>query len=281
MQFKLGGNKAYYFNHSLPFSAKEQTDAHYLTTVIMSLAGALILLCYYDIPASGEINGVNMTTPLFFIAINLIGHAIAFPKCSEIRRDFIPYWGFVVVMNLIMPFVITFAMFGVVRITKPMKMTDSFINNFINGAGVLLLILSLAFFSFTYLKQLRRIKNETTTLKEVILMKLEHITKQYGDNKVLNDIDFNFDDSRIVGLIGKNGVGKTTLMKIMNGNIINYKGKVDLSPEDRVGYLIEHPKLYDNKTGLYNLKIFAQVLGKGFDKAYAQKLSMHSVWHRI
>lgn len=158
LQFKLGGNKSYYFNHSLPFSAREQTDAHYLTTVIMSLAGALILLCYYDIPASGEINGVNMTTPLFFIAINLIGHAIAFPKCSEIRRDFIPYWGFVVVMNLIMPFVITFVMFGVVRITKPAKMTDSFINNFINGSGILLLILSLAFFSFTYLKQLKRIK---------------------------------------------------------------------------------------------------------------------------
>ena len=103
-------------------------------------------------------------------------------------------------------------------------------------------------------------------------MKLEHITKQYGDNKVLDKIDFDFDQSRIVGLIGKNGVGKTTLMKIMNGNIINYKGKVDIKPEERIGYLIEHPKLYDNKTGLYNLKIFAQVLGNGFDKAYAQKI---------
>ncbi|PNZ96046.1 antibiotic ABC transporter ATP-binding protein, partial [Staphylococcus carnosus] len=57
-----------------------------------------------------------------------------------------------------------------------------------------------------------------------------------------------------------------------NGNIINYKGKVDIKPEERIGYLIEHPKLYDNKTGLYNLKIFAQVLGSGFDKAYAQKI---------
>ncbi|ANZ32942.1 phenol-soluble modulin export ABC transporter ATP-binding protein PmtC [Staphylococcus carnosus] len=103
-------------------------------------------------------------------------------------------------------------------------------------------------------------------------MKLEHITKQYGENKVLDNIDFDFNQSRIVGLIGKNGVGKTTLMKIMNGNIINYKGKVDIKPEERIGYLIEHPKLYDNKTGLYNLKIFAQVLGSGFDKAYAQKI---------
>ncbi len=31
-------------------------------------------------------------------------------------------------------------------------------------------------------------------------------------------------------------------------------------------------KLYDNKSGLYNLKLFAQVLGKGFDKAYTDKI---------
>ncbi|PNZ97707.1 antibiotic ABC transporter ATP-binding protein, partial [Staphylococcus carnosus] len=33
-------------------------------------------------------------------------------------------------------------------------------------------------------------------------MKLEHITKQYGENKVLDNIDFDFNQSRIVGLIG-------------------------------------------------------------------------------
>jgi len=70
----------------------------------------------------------------------------------------------------------------------------------------------------------------------------------------------------------KNGVGKTTLMKVMNGNIINYKGKVNLKDDENIGYLIEHPKLYDNKTGLYNLRLFAQVLGQGFDKAYSDKI---------
>ena len=38
-----------------------------------------------------------------------------------------------------------------------------------------------------------------------------------------------------------------------------------------IGYLIEHPKLYDNKTGLYNLRLFAQV-GQGFDKVYSDKI---------
>ncbi len=47
--------------------------------------------------------------------------------------------------------------------------------------------------------------------------------------------------------------------------------------KENIGYLIEHPKLYDNKSGLYNLKLFANVLGKGFDKNMQIKLSMHSV----
>ena len=63
-------------------------------------------------------------------------------------------------------------------------------------------------------------------------------------------------------------------MKIMNGNIINYQGKVDLSKDENVGFLIEHPKLYDNKSGLYNLKLFAQVLEKVSIKSTQIILSM-------
>ncbi|MGS0652069.1 phenol-soluble modulin export ABC transporter ATP-binding protein PmtC, partial [Staphylococcus arlettae] len=55
-------------------------------------------------------------------------------------------------------------------------------------------------------------------------------------------------------------------------NIINFQGKVELANNENIGYLIEHPKLYDNKSGLYNLKLFAQVLGKGFDKKYANHI---------
>ena len=103
-------------------------------------------------------------------------------------------------------------------------------------------------------------------------MQLKQITKRYGNNTVLDAIDFAFEDSKIVGLIGKNGVGKTTIMKIMNGNIVNYSGEILAQKEENIGYLIEHPKLYDNKTGLYNLKLFAHVLGKGYDAEYTESI---------
>ncbi|MEJ7368339.1 ATP-binding cassette domain-containing protein, partial [Staphylococcus epidermidis] len=76
----------------------------------------------------------------------------------------------------------------------------------------------------------------------------------------------------IVGLIGKNGVGKTTIMKIMNGNITNYNGQVKTKKSDNIGYLIEHPKLYQNLTGIKNLKCFSNILGVKFDNNYANKI---------
>lgn len=103
-------------------------------------------------------------------------------------------------------------------------------------------------------------------------MKLININKYYGNQQVLNDIDFEFGDSQIVGLIGKNGVGKTTLMKIMNENIVKYSGKFEQESNVRVGYLIENPKLYLNKTGYYNLNFFREVLGKDVDDAYVNQL---------
>lgn len=103
-------------------------------------------------------------------------------------------------------------------------------------------------------------------------MEITNITKKYKDNRVLNDLSFSFNSSRIVGLIGKNGVGKTTIMKIMNGNITNYSGQVKLDKNEKVGYLIEHPKLYQNLSGLKNLKTFSNILGVKFDMNYADKI---------
>ncbi|MDO0951674.1 ABC transporter ATP-binding protein [Mammaliicoccus sciuri] len=103
-------------------------------------------------------------------------------------------------------------------------------------------------------------------------MKLNNIQKYYGKQHILKNIDFDFGDSQIVGLIGKNGVGKTTLMKIMNQNIMKYEGNFNKENSDKVGYLIENPKLYLNKTGYYNLNFFRKVLGTNVDDDYINML---------
>lgn len=103
-------------------------------------------------------------------------------------------------------------------------------------------------------------------------MKLTSINKNYGKQQVIKNIDFDFGESQIVGLIGKNGVGKTTLMKIMNSNIVKFDGSYQMDNHAKVGYLIENPKLYLNKSGYYNLKFFKQVLGSNVDDKFVNEL---------
>ncbi|MBX5320271.1 ABC transporter ATP-binding protein [Staphylococcus caprae] len=101
-------------------------------------------------------------------------------------------------------------------------------------------------------------------------MELNNITKLYNNNKVINNINFSFGKHNIIGLIGKNGVGKTTLMKIITGNITNFKGEV--VNNNKIGYSIENPKLYDKISGYENLKIFSYILTSNFNKNYIESL---------
>jgi ABC-2 type transport system ATP-binding protein len=49
------------------------------------------------------------------------------------------------------------------------------------------------------------------------MLKVQKINKKYKKNKVLNDVSFQIAYGEIVGLLGSNGVGKTTLIKILCG----------------------------------------------------------------
>ncbi|WP_412521420.1 phenol-soluble modulin export ABC transporter permease subunit PmtB [Staphylococcus simulans] len=159
LQFKLGGNRAYYFNHSLPFSARQQLNAHYLTTLLLTLAGALVLIVFNDVPQGAEINSIELMTPLTFVAINLFGHAIAFPKSSEVRRDFIPYWGYIVVANIVTPILIVTSFFFVAFLTRQIdRLSDKVIEVFINHFVFWTSLLCIAIFIGTYFYQLRKIK---------------------------------------------------------------------------------------------------------------------------
>ena len=75
------------------------------------------------------------------------------------------------------------------------------------------------------------------------MIKLENVSKSYGNNTVLDKINLSLEDNKIYGLIGRNGVGKTTLMKILSNQIINYHGQI----------FVDRVNIKDDKTFKENL----------------------------
>ena len=75
------------------------------------------------------------------------------------------------------------------------------------------------------------------------LIRLEHVTKLYDPDLILDDISVSIEHGDRLGLIGRNGTGKTTLLKIINGLLANFKGKVVVAKALRIGYLSQEPEL--------------------------------------
>jgi macrolide transport system ATP-binding/permease protein len=73
--------------------------------------------------------------------------------------------------------------------------------------------------------------------RKPMLLSIEQISKSYGDNQVLNQITFSLNEGQKLGLVGANGVGKSTLLKIIVGEIEQDSGKVTISQGTRLGYL--------------------------------------------
>lgn len=70
-----------------------------------------------------------------------------------------------------------------------------------------------------------------------IYLSVNHISKTYGVHRVLDDISFILNNGERLGLVGANGVGKTTLLKILTGELEADGGQVFLTPRTSLGYL--------------------------------------------
>lgn len=95
-----------------------------------------------------------------------------------------------------------------------------------------------------------------------------HAKKQFQEDVVLNDVSLSMEDGKIYGLVGRNGSGKTVLMKcicgflkLTNGEIRVLGKKVgeDVDFPDSVGIIIETPGFLNYLTGYQNLEILAEV----------------------
>lgn len=103
------------------------------------------------------------------------------------------------------------------------------------------------------------------------MIQIEHIQKQFGEAVVLNDINMELKPSNIYGLVGRNGSGKTMLMKCICGFVLPTSGTIRVNGKivgkevdipDDIGIIIENPGFLPNYSGFKNLQLLAMIRNK-------------------
>ncbi len=103
-------------------------------------------------------------------------------------------------------------------------------------------------------------------MEDIIVV--ENVSKRFGDNLVLDDVSVNFEKGKIHGIIGRNGSGKTMLMKCICGFVpvtsgtITVEGKrvgKDIDIPHNMGIIIETPGFLNSYSGYNNLKFLAGI----------------------
>ena len=91
--------------------------------------------------------------------------------------------------------------------------------------------------------------------RKEFMLKVEHVTKYYGENKAVDDLSFQVEDGKIFGLLGVNGAGKTTTFRMIIGLLEPTSGKItlngkpiDYSVTDTIGFLTEERSLLTKLT---------------------------------
>lgn len=104
------------------------------------------------------------------------------------------------------------------------------------------------------------------------MLKVEHVTKKYGELTAVNDLSFEVEDGCIFGLLGLNGAGKTTTFRMILGLIDDNEGKITLDNEkidyktsDKIGFLTEERSL------LTKLTVLEQIIYYGVLKSMDEK----------
>ena len=112
------------------------------------------------------------------------------------------------------------------------------------------------------------------------MIKVQDLSKNYGDVQAVKSIDFEIDDGEIVGFLGENGAGKTTTLKMLTGYLVPTAGNVEINDlnindnaleiQKQIGYLPELNPLYPEMSVYEYLEFIARVrniTGKNFREA--------------
>ena len=103
------------------------------------------------------------------------------------------------------------------------------------------------------------------------MLKINHLTKTYGEKKAVDDLNLQIHPGEIYGFIGHNGAGKTTTLKSVVGILQFDQGEIlidgksiktdPLACKREIAYIPDNPDLYDYMTGIKYLNFIADVFG--------------------
>ena len=112
------------------------------------------------------------------------------------------------------------------------------------------------------------------------MLKIEHLTKAYGEKKAVDDLNLHIAPGEIYGFIGHNGAGKTTTLKSVAGILQFDVGEITiggisikenpLECKRRFAYIPDNPDLYDYMTGIKYLNFIADIFGVGANERQAR-----------
>ena len=103
------------------------------------------------------------------------------------------------------------------------------------------------------------------------MLRIEHLTKTFGEKKAVDDLSLHIAPGEIYGFIGHNGAGKTTTLKAVAGILRFDSGEIridgcsvaeqPLECKRRLAYIPDNPDLYDYMTGIQYLNFIADIFG--------------------
>ena len=114
-------------------------------------------------------------------------------------------------------------------------------------------------------------------------IELKNVTKEFDKVEIIKNISLEFETGKIYGLYGRNGSGKSVLMKLICGFLIPTKGKVLINGKDfnakneypdNLRAVIEKPSFFPELTGFENLKLLAKIQNKINDEEIIKALDL-------
>src|SRR5688572_12315910 len=104
-----------------------------------------------------------------------------------------------------------------------------------------------------------------------IAISADSISYSYGEHAAVDGVSFEVSRGEIVGLLGPNGAGRTTMIKLLTGQLVTASGTVEVlglplpaqreGVQARIGVCFEEQNLYPSLTARENLAFFAQLFG--------------------